>query len=138
MQHAFAQVNWVAVIAAFAAYYALGAVWFAMLFGKQYKLSLGLAPSSKPSTSPIFFAGPAVCTLLVVFSSAVLMQGLGISTYGEAMVFAAVVGVGFLAATTVNTAINPLFPRPLHYGLVSGGYHMVGILITCGILVAIP
>jgi hypothetical protein len=138
MQVAVLQVNWTAVIAAFVAYYALGALWFAGLFSRQYKASLGLPQSAKASTAPIFFVGPAVCTLLVVVVSAILMKGMNIASYGEAMIFGAVVGMGYMVATTINTAINPLFPRPLHYGLVSGGYHLVGMLVSCVILVAIP
>lgn len=137
MQVAVSQVNWIAVIAAFVAYYALGALWFAGLFSNQYKASLGLPKSAKPSNAPIFFIGPAVCTLLVVMVNAILIKGMNISSYGEVMIFAAVIGIGYMVSTTVNTAINPLFPRPLHYGLVTGGYHLVGIMLSCVILVAI-
>lgn len=138
MQAAAAQINWVAVAAAFFAYYFLGALWFALLFARPYKRSLGLPDSAPPGRDPIFFVGPAICTLIVVVVSALLMNAVGIASYGGGLAFGALIGIGYLAATTVNTAINPIFPRPLFYGLVSGSYHLVGIILACLILVAIP
>jgi hypothetical protein len=53
------------------------------------------------------------------------------------MEFALIVGVGYLFSNTVNFAINPNMPKPIPYGLISGFFHLVGILIVCSILVAI-
>lgn len=39
----FAQVNWLAVLTAGVAYFALGGIWFAALFGKHYAAALGIA-----------------------------------------------------------------------------------------------
>jgi hypothetical protein len=66
-----------------------------------------------------------------------LLSSLGVTSYGGALAFGALVGFGYLAATTVNVAINPNIPRPLLYGLVSGGYFVVGSLLSCSILVAV-
>lgn len=137
MYAAAAQINWIAVIAAFFAYFALGALWFALLFPRQYRKSLGLTDSAEQSRAAIFYVGPAICTFLVVAVSAILMKALGVASYGEALLFGAAIGVGYLVATTVNTAINPVFKRPLLYGLVSGSYHLVGILLVSVILVAL-
>ena len=46
------------------------------------------------------------------------------------------VGMGYLVANTVNIAINPNIPRPLLYGVISGGYFLAGITIVSIILVA--
>ena len=59
------------------------------------------------------------------------------TSYEGALIFGAVVGLGYLASTTVNVAINPNIPRPLLYGLISGGYIFVGSLLSCTILVTI-
>ena len=44
--------------------------------------------------------------------------------------------ISVLVANTSNIAINPNRPNPLHYGIISGLYHLVGILLVCIILVA--
>jgi biotin operon repressor len=63
------------------------------------------------------------------------LQAQGAAIAGEAGV-GCVVGIGYLASTTVNTAINPNIPRPLRYGLVSGGYFALSGVVVCVILVA--
>lgn len=89
--------------------------------------------------SPLFFVGPALCALVVTVASAGLMQLLHITTYGQAVAFAHYhyMGFGYLVANTINIAINPNIPRPLFYSLLSGSYHLVGILLASLILVAI-
>jgi hypothetical protein len=129
-------INWVAVLVAFVAYTLLGGLWFAVLFRKAYAASLG-RESVPANPSPLFLAGPAVCTLVVTLASAVLMAALEIDTVGDALVFALVVGVGYLVANTVNIAINPNMPRPLFYAAISGAYHLVGISVASLILVGL-
>ena len=83
----------------------------------------------------IFIAGPALCSLIITITSAILMQALQIRTLGTAIEFAFVIGVGYLVANTVNIAINPNIPRPILYGAISGAFHLAGILIVSVILV---
>ena len=49
----------------------------------------------------------------------------------------AVVGFGYLAAMTVNIAINPLFPRPFRYALISAPMFVLGSLMSSVVLVAL-
>lgn len=133
---AFGSVNWIAVLVAFVVYTVLGGVWFTALFGKAYAASLGRAHAPREKPSGLFIAGPAVCTLIVTVTTALLMAALEITTAGHAVVLALVVGVGYLVANTVNIAINPNMPRPFFYSLISGSYHLVGIVLTALILAA--
>ena len=87
--------------------------------------------------SPIFYLGPLLCVLVTSLASAVLMQSLGIENLGDAVLFGTIVGVGYLVATTFNVAINPNIPRPLLYGLVSGGYFLAGSWLSSIILVVL-
>ena len=77
-----------------------------------------------------------MCVLIITLTSAVLFYALNITSYGNAVQFAALIGTGFLVANTVNIAINPNIPRPFLYGLVSGGYHLIGMMLVNTILVA--
>ena len=49
-----------------------------------------------------------------------------------------IVGLGFLMPMTFNIAINPLFPRPLQYGLLNAPYFVVSNVVACILVVLIP
>jgi hypothetical protein len=129
-------INWVGVLVAFFAYFFLAACWFMFLFKKQYLISLGRENDAPQKPSPIFIIGPAICSLIVTITSAILMSALGIDSYGKAIEFALVVGIGYLFANTVNIGINPNIPKPVLYGAISGTCQLVGMLIVSVIIVA--
>lgn len=106
------------------------------LFPTQYRVSLGRKPDEPQPSDPLFIVGPAVCALIITLTSAVLFYALNITTYGNAVLFATLIGIGYLVANTVNIAINPNIPRPFLYGFVSGGYHLTGMLLVNLVLVA--
>ncbi|MFB7260561.1 DUF1761 domain-containing protein [Streptomyces nojiriensis] len=130
-------VNWTGALAAFIALVLLGGVWFAFLFSKPYNISLGRDASAKPMASPLFFAGPPLSSLVITLTSAFLMAVLKIDSMADALVFGLVVGVGYLVANTVTISINPNFPRPLQYALVSSSYNLVGSVLVSTVLVVI-
>lgn len=136
MIQSFTAINWLGVLAAFIPYFMLGALWFTVLFKKQYLISLGKENATPQKPAPIFIVGPAVCCFVITLATALLVYALGISSYASTIELAFVIGIGFLAANTVNIAINPNIPKPLLYGLISGAYHFVGILIVCVVLFA--
>lgn len=129
-------INWLSVLVAFVAYSVLGALWFTLLFKKQYAKSLGKENENLQNSAPIFFVGPAICSLLITITCALLIRALGIHTLPAGLEFAAIAGIGFLFSNTVNIAINPNMPKPIPYGIISGMFHLTGMLIVCSILVA--
>ena len=129
-------VNWLSVVVAFVAYSALGALWFTLLFKKQYAKSLGKENENLQNSGPVFIVGPMVCSLLITITCAVLIHALEIHSISGALEFAVIVGIGYLFSNTVNIAINPNMPKPIPYGIISGMFHLVGMLIVCSILVA--
>ncbi len=130
-----ANLNWISIALAFFAYFLLGALWFTLLFSKQYKISLG-RENETLQNRPIFIVGPALCTFVITIANAILIYALHIQSFRGAIEFSLIVGVGYLFANTVNIAINPNIPRPILYGIISGSYHLLGILIVSIILVA--
>ncbi len=131
----FSEISWLAIAAAGLASFLLGGVWFTALFGRAYSNAMGRPhdPGAKPP--PIMIIGPAVWSLITAFVSAALMATLGIETVIEALGFGLLIGLGYLAATTVNTGINPNIPRPMLYGAISGAYHLAASLIISIVLV---
>jgi len=131
----FANINWISVLIAFVVYCVHGTLWFTLFFSEAYKLSLG-RENETLANDAIFIIGPTICTLVVTLASALLFYALRISSYKEALEFAFVIGIGFLVANTFNIAINPNIPRPILYGIISGSYHLVGILAVSMIFMA--
>ena len=137
MFNVLSDIHWLSVLAAFAAYFLLGALWYMVLFPQTYKVSLGKANEALHNESALFVVGPGVCVLAIVLATTLLFYALRITTYGDALGLAAVVGVGYLVANTTNIAINPNIPRPFLYSTITSGYHLVGITLSCLILAAL-
>ena len=135
MMQAISSLNWFGVLLAYVPYFLLGAIWFTVLFKKQYAISLGRENEQQQNLAPIFIVGPALCMLVITLTSALLLNALAINSYQGALLFALLVGIGYLVANTVNIAINPNIPRPLLYGAISGAYHLVGIVLVSLMLV---
>ena len=137
MFNVFAQLNWIAIAAATLASSVLGALWFTVFFAKAYAVALGRQNEPPTPPAPIFIAGPFVCGIVTTIASALLIKAFKIESIGDAINFGIIVGIGYLASTTVNTAINPNMPRPLFYGLISGSYFFLAGVIVSVILVAL-
>ncbi|BDA79667.1 hypothetical protein LPTSP3_g25970 [Leptospira kobayashii] len=127
--------NWISVSVAYVVYSVLGALWFTLFFKRQYVISLGKENEAPQKPAPIFIIGPAVCILVITIASAILIYALGIDSISGALEFTLIIGMGFLVSNTINIAINPNIPRPIHYGIITGSYHLTGILIVSLIIV---
>ena len=137
MTNAFQHLNWLGILLAFVASSIIGTAWFTVLFRKPYLATLGRPQNEPQSKDPIYFVGPLVCSLLMILTTALLMGQLGITTLSAAFSFALLAGFGYLVTNTVNIAINPNIPHPVRYGVISGGYHLVAMVVVCLILVSV-
>ena len=129
-------ISWTGIIAAALASFLLGGLWFTLLFGRAYARALGRAPDPKSRPAPLMIVGSALWGLITAFATAVLMARLGTGTLPEALELGLFLGCAYLAATTVNTGLNPNIPRPLLYGAISGAYHLAAALVTVAVLFA--
>lgn len=130
----FSDISWTGIIAATVASFVLGGLWFTALFGRAYSAALGRAHDPKAKPAPLMIIGPAVWSLITAFATAVLMASLGIETLAGALGLGLFTGICFLAATTINTGINPNIPNPMLYGAVSGSYHLAAGLLIAAVL----
>ena len=72
-----------------------------------------------------------MCGIFTTVTSATRIITLQIQSIAAATLFGALMGNGYLAPSTVNTAINPNVTHPLSYGLISGSYFLLsGILVS--------
>lgn len=129
-------INWLAVLLASVALSALGAAWFMALVPRPYATALGRTDLAGQKPGPLFIVGPFVCGLVLTIANAVLLRSFGVTSVSGALLYGGVTGVGYLASTTFNVAINPNIPRPLLYGAVNAPFFLLGNLISCAILTA--
>lgn len=127
------QLNWLAVLVAFVISSALGGLYFGVIIAKPYLAALGRTDRGPSGLARNL--GPVVCGLLVTLTSAVLLRALDVTSIGDALVFGAIVGVGYLSAMTFQIALNPNFPRPLYYGVLNAPYFVVSSLAVSAVLV---
>lgn len=122
--------------AATLATFLVGGLWFARLSGKYYAIALGRQDTPARKVATNFILGPLLCCLVTVVAGAILMRALQIDNCSDALLFAVVVCLGYLTATTVNPGIGPNIPRPLFYSLISGSYFFVSSIVISVVLMA--
>jgi Protein of unknown function (DUF1761) len=124
--------NWLAVIVAGLAYFALGAVWFApATFGKAWQRSIGWQMREGERPGPAFYIGPLITCLLASIAVAMLGQASGTDTFGEGIVLGLVAGIGIAGAVLFVTGVfDPKKPDPMTWFGITAGYHLVGLLIA--------
>ncbi len=130
-------INWLAVALSALALQMLGAAWFMGVIPKAYAKALGRDPNPKEKPGALFIAGPAVCSLVVIITNAVLLRSLHVTAMADALAFGALTGIGYLCITVQNVGINPNIPRPFLYGAINAPFFLLGNLVSCAILTAL-
>jgi len=126
--------DWIAILVAGLAYFALGGLWFTPLFGTQWDRAVGFARPPKWRPAAEYYLGPLLGCLIATTATAVLFRIAEPATLRDAVALGAVVGLGYGAAITGVNAIAPNMPRPALYAAVTGGYHCAGLLVAASIL----
>lgn len=120
--------NWLAVVTAAIAMFALGAVWYSpLLFLKPWAKAAGLTiDGSRSGSMPAILVTSFVLTLIMATNLAFFLGGPDV-TLGLAIGAALAAGLGWAA---LSLSIIALFEqRPLSYHLINGGYLTVGFLL---------
>lgn len=131
------QINVLGVLAATAANFIVGGIYFGAIVAKAYSIAMGKENEPRQKPSALMIAGPAVCGLFLTVTNAVLIRMLNIQSLPDALIFGLFLGVGYLAPMTMTIAINPNFPRPFFYTAINAPYFIVSNLMGCAILVTI-
>jgi Protein of unknown function (DUF1761) len=130
------ELNWLAVIVAAIAFFALGAVWYAPpVFGRawQHAAAAEVPEGTRPGIA--YYVGPLATCLLSTVATAMLAVATGTDTVGEAIVLGLVVGIGLAAAVAfVGGVFDPHKPQPLVWFAIFSGYQVVGLLIVATIV----
>ena len=127
--------SWLAIGIATLVYYLLGALWFTPLFGAAWDTAIGYTRGARFSAA--YYVVPLVSSLLVTVAMGVLVAAAGVEQWADALVLGLLVGVGVALAVSVNNALTPHTPHPFRLGLITGGYHVVGIVAVTLIVTAL-
>jgi hypothetical protein len=129
--------NWIAVIVAAIAYFAIGALWYApFAFGAIWMAAAGTSQEQiGEGPGAAIYAVPLIGSLLSAIAIAMLAEATATDTLGEGLVLGAVVAIGFaLAISLVTATFESTKPKPMVWGAVTAGYHMVGSLVAAAII----
>jgi cytochrome c biogenesis protein CcdA len=128
--------NWLAVIVATIAYFALGAIWYAeFAFGKMWAKSVGwdLAPPENAGVG--LYAVPLATCFVATLATAMIGAASSTDNIMEGILLGLVVGIGLaLPVMFVSAIYDTTKPSPLTYVTVGGGYHIVGLVLAGAIL----
>ncbi len=124
--------NWLAIIVAAIVYFALGSLWFSVLFGKQW-MALNNIPEPTPESREQMkklMLPMMIKTLLMGVVMAIVIgifiSGLGISnTVGGIKFGIALSLVGIIPLVMADMYLM----KPLKLWFIDAGYHVIGIIL---------
>ncbi len=123
--------NWLAILVATVAGFALGGLWYGPLFGEAWLSALGkTADQIQPSPTPFiisFFTALITAVVLALFINA-----LNISTLSGGVVIGLLVGIGFIA--TAMASDSAFGDTGLNLWLIQSGYRVLYSVIMGAIL----
>jgi Protein of unknown function (DUF1761) len=128
--------NWLAVIVATIAFFALGAVWYApQIFGRAWQRASGFVLPEGERPGVAFYIGPLVTCFLSTVATAIFALATATDTFAEAIVLGLVAGIGYAAAVAfVGGIFDPHKPQPRIWFAIFSGYQLVGLLVVATII----
>jgi len=132
----FSHLNWLAILVAGIAYFALGAIWYSFIFKNAWIRLSGVNvndPNAKKGVAQIMLAS----LVLMIISSiglAILLYKIPVVDWTTGLKVGIVVGICF-SATAI--CISYLYEKkPLGLQLINAGYNVAGCIIA-GIIISI-
>jgi len=127
--------NWLAIAVAAVAYFALGGLWYSVLFGKQWIKATGIDMNRPDAKKGV--AGVMVFTFILLF---VTCTGLALIVYRttptdgvmSGLKLGALTGICFSA---IGICMSYLYQgKPKVLSVIDAGYHVIGNIIAAVIL----
>ena len=132
----FSHINWLAVLVATLAFFALGAIWYSFLFKNAWirntKVNMN-DPNAKSGVAGIMFTS-FILTFICCIGIAIFLGKSGPSSWMSGAKVGLVAGVCFCATAISNSYVYEKRPSALH--LINGLYNICGCVIA-GIIIAV-
>lgn len=125
--------NYVAVLVAAIAYWLLGAVWFAVLFGKQWMALENITPEQASSMNPVApYIISFILNLVIAFVLAQLCVWRNANTAARGAALGILIWIGFVGPMTYTTYMYEMRPKQLF--AINEFYPLVGLCLMGAIL----
>ena len=132
----FEHVNWLAVLVAGIAFFALGAIWYTALFGKKWAKLVGLDYDSPGGNMPMIFGLTLLFELVACTVLAIFIHETGHTGWMPGAHLGLLIGVGIV---TPVIAINNLYQRKSGaLTAIDAGHMALGLGVAGAILGAWP
>jgi len=129
--------NYVAVLVAAIAYWLLGAVWYGVLFGKQWMALENITPEQASSMNPLApYVISFILNLVIAFVLAQLCAWRNANTAARGAALGILMWIGFLGPVTYTTYMYEMRPKQLF--AINEFYVLVGMCLMGAILGAWP
>ena len=128
----FAGLNWFAILAATAAGFMLGGIWYGPLFGKAWMNAIGKTEEDiQPTPTPFIIS--FLTALVTAIVLAALIHNLGFTSVIDGVILGLLVGVGFIATAMGSDSAFCGWGLPLF--LIQSGYRVsysviMGVILT--------
>jgi hypothetical protein len=130
----FSHLNWLAVAAATLGYFALGALWYSVLFGKLWIKATGVKmdnPEARKGAGAIFLV-TLILEFVAVVGIAILVYRLGLTAAISGIKLGLVTGICFAG---IGISVSYLYQmKPKVLSVIDSGYHIGGHIIAAVIL----
>lgn len=133
--YALSDVNWLHIFVAAIAYFALGALWYSLLFQKQWIRFHGINvndPDAKKGVGAIMLLS-FVWTLVIVTALAVLIERMELAG-GALSAVKLGLTTGFCFSALAISMTYLYLKKPLALHIIDGLYHVVGQVVAALIL----
>jgi len=127
-------INWLAVLVAAIAYFALGALWYTVLFGKQWLRFQKIIPNDEEAKkgAGIIMLGSFILMFIATAGLAILIDRLQLHQVLSGIEIGLLTGL-FFSMTAISTSYIYV-KKPLGLHFIDGMYHVVGQIIAAIIL----
>ena len=138
MKLSIVEINWIGVLAATFAYFLLGGLWFSQIaFGKKWDSAIGFNRPDDWKETIVYYMVPFLGCLVASMAMASLSKLANVNSYQEAVALGLIAGAGFAATVSFVNAVTPMMRKPLLFGLITGTYHVIGVVSASLIIYAI-
>jgi hypothetical protein len=132
----FSQINWLAVLVAAVAFFALGALWYSFLFRDAWIKASGVNvndPNAKKGVGAMFLSS-FILIVITTIGLALFTARVGSGGWMTGIKVGLIAGICFCATAISNSYLYEKRPLALH--LINSFYNIVGCLIA-GIIIAV-
>jgi glucan phosphoethanolaminetransferase (alkaline phosphatase superfamily) len=131
MKNAVLHLNWPMVLAAAVAYFAIGSIWYTVLFGKYWARVYHADTSNRSGMVRTMVIG-FLLTFLITTVVGLILNAVRCKELYDCFIRAYILAAG-LTVGLVGTALN-YQRKPFGIWIVDIGYHLIGILVAALIL----